>query len=504
MEYLLGIDLGTSSVRAALVGADGRVAGIAGREYPIQTPHPDWAEQDPETWWQASVAAIRRVVAQTGLPAAAIRAVGLSGQMHGLVLLDREGRPLRPAIIWPDKRSQAQCREIAARMKPEQLYGITGMPTATGLFGVSLLWVKEHEPQLYQRIHTAFLPKDFIRYRLTREIATDVTDGSGTLLFDVTRRHWSGPIVDALELKTGYLPAPLESVSLAGRLTAEAAAATGLAAGTPVSAGGGDQLMGAIGAGITAAGVVASTIGTGGQVFTAAGQPRFDPGRRIHTLCHALPDRWFLMGAILAAGLSLRWFKENLCQPEDRDGAGAGTGSYELLSQAAATVEPGAQGLLFLPYLCGERTPHMDPNAKGCFIGLSLAHRQAHLVRAVMEGVAFAMKDSLAVFAELGIPVRTIVASGGAARSEVWSQIQADVYETPVTILSNREHSVYGAALLAGVTSGIFGAADLQRLDRPVERRIAPDPDHAAIYRKHYTIYRSLYPSLKAVFEQLA
>ncbi len=505
MEYLLGIDLGTSSVRAALVTADGRVAGIAGQEYPILTPYPDWAEQDPEAWWQATAGVIRRVIAAAGIQPAALKAIGLSGQMHGLVLLDQAGRVIRPAIIWPDKRSRAECLAIAAKIAPDRLYDITGLPTMTGFFGVSLLWIKNHEPQHYRRIHAALLPKDFIRYRLTGELATDVTDGSGTLLFDVRRRNWSAEIIDALELSPGYLPTPLESASSAGRVTQAAAEVTGLATATPVIAGGGDQLMGAIGAGITRPGMVASTIGTGGQVFTTARQAVFDPGRRIHTLCHALPDAWFLMGAILSAGLSLRWFKENLCELENLASSVANTDVYEILSRSAAAAEPGAQGLIFLPYLCGERTPYMDPNAKGCFIGLSLAHRKPHLVRAIMEGVSFALKDSLAIFAELGIPVQTVICSGGAARSEVWSQIQADIYETPVTILAQQEHSVYGAALLAGIAGGIFkGGADLEQLQRPVQRQFVPNPEHTALYRRHYAIYRSLYPSLKEAYAKLA
>ncbi|HHZ06963.1 MAG TPA: xylulokinase [Clostridiales bacterium] len=504
MGYLLGIDLGTSSVRATLVAPEGDVVEIAARQYPISIPRSDWAEQDPELWWQSTCEAIKEVMHKSGTAPKGIRALGLSGQMHGLTLLDEAGKPIRPAVIWADKRSQEECREIRGLVDEKRLYSITGMPIATGFFGVSLFWMKRHEPTAYDNVRIALLPKDYIRYRLTGEFATDATDGSGTLIFDVRKRNWSQEIITSLGLRDDLLPEVLESSEIAGVVSKVAAEETGLAPGTLVAAGGGDQAMGAIGAGIMDQGIVGSVLGTGGQMITSIQEPVFDPKQRIHTMCHAKEDAWLLMGAILAGGLSLRWFKENLGGVESLAGDMCGISPYELLSMESEKVEPGCNGLVFLPYLAGERTPHMNPKARGCFVGLTLSHTKAHMARAVMEGVTFAMKDCLCIFQDLGVPIKSIVCSGGGAKSPVWRQIQADVYGTRLAMLSNDEHSSYGAALIAGVASGVYeDVLELRNKQVSNEHIIHPIEKNRPVYEKQYSVFRSLYPALEGAFEML-
>lgn len=504
MGVFLGIDLGTSSVRANLIHPDGDILGIGSQEYPISMPHPGWAEQDPASWWSATCAAIARACRETKIRPQEVTAVGLSGQMHGLVLLDLSGVPVRPAIIWPDTRSADECAEIEARIGRDRLYRITGIPTATGFFGVSLLWVRRHEPASYARAVRACLPKDYIRYRLTEEYATDPTDGSGTLLFDIRRRSWSSEIADALHLRRDLLPPVLETSALAGRVTAAASRETGLPSGIPVATGGADQVMGAIGSGVVEDGVVGCTIGTGGQVFTTIRDAVVDPGKRLHTLCHAMRGSWLLMGAMLAAGLSLRWFRDTLGEAETREGKRSGVDPYALLTAEAEKAEPGSRGLIFLPYLGGERTPHMDPRARGCFVGLSLSHARGHIVRAILEGVCFGMNESFSIFRELGVPLKTVVCSGGGARSLLWRQIQADVYGTPVWSVGWEEHSAYGAALLAGVATGVYRDV-FEACQRSARRLdvIYPRDENRALYVRQYAIYQALYPALRETFREL-
>jgi xylulokinase len=504
MGALLGIDLGTSSVRASLMTPEGDVLGIGAQEYPISTPRPGWAEQDPGTWWTATCAAISQALHTGRVRPQDVTAVGLSGQMHGLVLLDPTGAPVRPAIIWPDTRSTEECAEIEERIGKDRLYRITGIPTATGFFGVSLLWVQRREPAVYARAARAVLPKDYVRFRLTGEYATDPTDGSGTLLFDVRKRSWSAEIADALHLERDLLPPVLESSVCAGSILEAASRDTGLPRGTPVAVGGADQVMGAIGSGIVEEGVVACTIGTGGQVFTTVREPVVDPGKRLHTFCHAMPDAWLLMGAMLAAGLSLRWFRDTLGEAEVQEGKRSGVDPYALLVAEAEKAEPGSGGVIFLPYLGGERTPHMDPHARGCLIGLSLSHTRAHLIRAILEGVSFGMKESLSILRELGMPLGTVICLGGGARSRLWRQIQADVYGVPVVKLSSEEHSSFGAGLVAGVASGVY--RDIREAARGKVRTaevVPPVEEHRAMYERQYTIYRALYPALRETFKAL-
>ena len=499
--YLLGIDLGTSSVKVNLVEPERGIVGLAGKAYPIDTPFSDWAEQDPNAWWEATCQAIRQVFLECDIDPRQVRGVGLSGQMHGLVILDENGQVIRPAIIWPDKRSKKECRLIPSLIDPDLLYQITGMPIATGFYGTSLLLLREHEPESYTRARIALLPKDYIRYKLTGELATDVTDASGTLLQDIRQRIWSEQIVESMGLRRSLLPLILESSEIAGYVTKKACEVTGLPAGTIVAAGGGDQAMAAVGTGAITRGIVASNLGSGGQLITSIHHPITDPGHRIHTMCHALKDSWLLMGAILAAGLSLRWFKENFGLGEDLINKINNINPYELITLEAKGSEPGSAGLIFLPYMAGERTPYMDPDATGCFFGLRLTHTRAHVIRAIMEGVAFAMKDSLEIFRELEIPITTIVSSGGGAKSKLWRQILADVYQEPIISLAHDEHSSYGAALIAGLACGVFTTINEFVATKTAYREISyPIKENIPIYERQYALYRSLYPALKSLF----
>lgn len=506
MKYLLGIDLGTSSLRTVLIDAGGKILGMAGEEYRISVPRAEWAEQEPETWWRAVKNTIRKVLGDVKINPHDIKGIGLSGQMHGTVFMGKDGLVLRPAIIWPDNRSVAECNELNERIGTGELYKITGLPTATGFTAPSVMWIKKYEPDVLKDTVKILLPKDYIRYRLTGKMATDYTDATGTLFLDIVSRKWSKQVVEAVGINPRILPELLDSSSVAGEITRQAAKETDLTPGIPVIAGGGDQAMGAVGCGLIHDGVAASTIGTGGQLNVCVSKPVLDPKRRIHTLCHAVKNKWLLMGAVLSAGLSLRWFRDNLGLLEKLTGELSGIDPYEMLSKEAERVSPGAGGLLFLPYLSGDRTPHMDPHARGAFIGLTLQHGKSHLIRAVMEGVVFAMMDSYQVFKELKIPVETMLCSGGSARSPVWRQIQADIYGLPVTTVNIEEHSSFGAALLAGVGVNVFRSVE-EACQGGIIHTGTTNPQISSgvvdFYRGLYQVYRSVYPKLKDIFPQL-
>jgi xylulokinase len=465
---LVGLDVGTTGVKAVALSADGELLGRSERNYPLETPQPGWAEQDPEEWWRA---------AQTALAALEVEptALGLSGQMHGLVALDERDYVLRPAILWNDQRTAAECREIEDLLGPERLLELTGNPALTGFTAPKLLWLRRHEPETFRRIRRVLLPKDYVRLRLTGEHATDVSDASGTLLFDVGERSWSASMLEALELPEEWLPPVIESPQVAGSTPS----------GTPVAAGAGDQAAAAVGVGVHAPGTTAVTIGTSGVVFAPLVEFAANPGGRLHVFCHALPERWHAMGVMLSAGGSLRWFRDTLASGE----------SFETLTAEAAEVEPGAQGALFLPYLAGERTPHADPDARGAFAGLATQHGRGVLVRAVLEGVAYGLRDSLELLAELGERPTSARASGGGARSTVWLQIVASVLGIPLERPVAEEGAAFGAALLAGVAGGVF--ADVpQAVEAAVRVRdiVEPQPVWAGVYDEGYRRFKALYP----------
>jgi xylulokinase len=495
MKILLGIDIGTSSTKAVMIEASGKLLAVSQSEYGIDSPQPGWAEQHPETWWAAVTQTVREVLSQSRVSPRDIAGIGLSGQMHGTVLLDKDRSLLRSAIIWADRRSRKQCQAVRDELGIARLREFAGNSLSPGFMAATLLWLRENEKQTFSRIAVAILPKDYVRFRLTGELATDLTDASSTLLLDVRRRMWSSELLRLTGISPEQLPVLKESQEIVGSVTDAAAGELGLPAGIPVVAGGGDQSMAAIGNGVVEEGVALSTIGTGGQLFTPTRDYTSDPELRIHSFCHAVPGMWHLMGAILAAGLSLKWFKETLSPGLD----------YKAIDEAAQSVPPGSGGLLFLPYLLGERSPHLDPLARGCFIGLTTHHTRAHLARAVMEGVAFAMKDCLGLFSDLGVKPNRIVLSGGGARSPLWRQIQADVYGREVMTVNTHEEAAAGCAILAGVGVGLFpslreACAELVR----TESSTSPISENLERYASLYEVYRSLYPRLRDWFRQLA
>jgi xylulokinase len=503
--YLLGIDVGTSGSKALLVRDDGRVVASATTEYPLSTPQPLWAEQDPADWWQATVTSIRRVLVQSGaFDARAIAGVGLTGQMHGLVLLDAAGTVLRPAILWNDQRTAAECARITEQVGRERLLQLTGNPVLPGFTAPKILWVREHEPEVYGRVAKILLPKDYVRYRLTGEFFGEVSDASGTSLFDVGRRAWSDEMLEALGIPRAWLPEVTESPVISARVSRAAAAATGLPAGTPVAGGGGDQAAGAVGTGIVSQGTVSATIGTSGVVFAASDSYRVEPQGRLHAFCHAVPGMWHLMGVMLSAAGSFRWFRDTLGGEERAEAERTRQDVYDVLTEEAAEAPAGCEGLIFLPYLTGERTPYPDPNARGVYFGLTLRHTKAHMTRSVLEGVSFGLRDSLELMRALGIDVQQVRASGGGARSTFWRQILADVFGTEIATVNVTEGAPYGAALLAGVGAGVYDsvpAAVEQTLT--ISGSCAPGDDKG-IYADYYPRYRALYPALAPEFARLA
>jgi xylulokinase len=492
----LGIDVGTGGSRAVLVDVRGRVVASATIEHePFASPQAGWAEQDARDWWRASAAAVRAVLSSGNARAEEVGGVGLTGQMHGSVLLDENDEVLRPALIWCDQRTGEQCRRITESVGAARLIELTCNPALTGFTLPKLLWVREHEPAVWERVRSVLLPKDYVRLRLTGERGIDVADASGTLMLDVAARRWSREVIEAVGIDERILPPVFESAEVVGRISAEGAEATGLRAGTPFVACAGDQAAGAVGMGIVRPGSVSATIGTSGVVFAATDRPALDSGGRVHTFCHAVPGRWHVMGVTQGAGLSLRWFR-------DQFGAGRedGRDPYERLAEEAATAPPGSGGLLWAPYLMGERTPHLDPNARAALVGINASHTRAQIVRAVMEGVAFSLRDTFEIFREMNVPAEAVRLGGGGARSALWRQIQADVYGREVETVEAEEGAAYGAALLAGVGGGAW--ADVDEACEAVVRvadRVRPDPRAAALLSERYVAYRRLYPALKFV-----
>ena len=505
MSYLLGIDVGTSGAKALLIDLDGNVIASATEEYPLHTPRPLWAEQDPEDWWRATVGAIKAVFAKAGAGADQVAGLGLTGQMHGMVALDEKGQVLRPCIMWNDQRTAAQCAEIMATVGRERFLALTGNVALPGFTAPKILWVRQNEPDIYRRIAQILLPKDYIRYRLTGEYATEVSDASGTVLFDVQHRRWSEEVLEALDIPKRWLPRSYESPEVTGTLSQAAAQATGLRAGLPVVGGGGDQAAQAVGSGIVEEGIVSVTVGTSGVVFASTNEMKLDPQARLHSFCHAVPGRWHVMGVMLSAGGSLRWLRDAIAGPEREIGHLTGVDPYEVMIAEAARVAPGCEGLLFLPYLTGERTPHPDPNARGAFVGLTLRHGKGALVRAVLEGVAYGLRDSLELLRALAIPIRQVRVSGGGARSAVWRQIMADIFGTELVTINVTEGAAYGAALLAGVGAGVY--SDVYQATRrtiQVVDRTEPIQANVAVYDGFYSDYRALYSQLKPTFDRVA
>ena len=495
MKYLLGIDVGTGGSRAVLTNRNGEIVSSATCEHvPFASPKTGWAEQDPKDWHHATGSAVRQSISAAGIDASDISAVGLARQMHGAVLLDENNEVLRPALIWCDQRTQAQCDWLNTKIGESKIIELTCNPALTNFTLTKLLWVRKNEPEIWKRFRRVLLPKDYVRFRLTGEQAMDVAEASGTLMLDVAHRRWSEEMMSAAELPMSCLPKLYESPEICGRISDAGAAHTGLKAGTPVVAGAGDQAGGAVGMGIVRAGTVSATIGTSGVVFAATDTPAMDRQGRVHTFCHAVPGRWHVMGVTQAAGLSFRWFRD-LLRTRTSDL------SYDDLTREAASVPPASDGVLWAPYLMGERTPHLDPDARGTLTGLAASHTRAHVVRAILEGVAFSLKDTFSLFAEMRVPVGIVRLGGGGARSPLWRQIQADVYSYELEILAAEEGAAYGAALLAGVGAKFWASVD-EACDAvvKVQQRVLPDPGAVKALAIHYQKFRRLYPALKPLF----
>ena len=493
--YFLGIDISTTATKALLIDLTGQVVAVASTSYPFETPRPLWSEQHPDLWWDGTQKSIRAVLEKSGINPAQIGGIGLTGQMHGLVLLDAGGNVLRPAILWNDQRTQAQCDDIHQRIGKEKFIQITGNVALTGFTAPKILWVKENEPEVYAKSAHVLLPKDFVRYKLTDDFAMDVADGAGTVLMELKLRNWSTEVLSALDIPRAWLPRLFEGPEITGHLTPAAAALTGLVAGTPVMAGGGDQAAGAVGMGVVTPGIVGLTVGTSGVVFATTPSALTESEGRLHAFCHAVPGRWHFMGVMLSAAGSLQWYRDTLA-PEM---------SFDDLLNESESAPAGCDGLLFLPYLSGERTPYPDPLARGAFVGLTVRHKRAHMTRAVLEGVAFGLKDSFTLIQNAGLgEIHQVRASGGGTKSPLWRQILASILEAELVTVNTVEGAAYGAALLAGV-----GASAWPDVAAACGSAVAitgsqhPEPAQIEPYRQAYAVYRGLYPALKLSFEKL-
>jgi xylulokinase len=496
MTYLLGIDIGTSGAKALLCDVTGTVLATASAEYPLASPRPLWSEQNPADWWRGAREALRAVVAKADIDASQIAGLGLTGQMHGAVFLDAQDQVIRPALLWNDQRTAAECDEITALVGAQRLIEVAGNPALTGFQAPKILWLRNHEPEHYARLARVLLPKDYIRLLLTGEYAADASDAAGTLLLDLRSRDWSAEILERLAIPRAWLPQVFEGPQVTGQLRAEVAAELGLPAGLPVIAGGGDNAAAAVGTGVVRSGVLSSSIGTSGVLFAHSDTIALDPQGRLHSFCHAVPGQYHLMAVTLSAGGAFQWFRDSL--------AAAGPISFDQITALAANVAPGAEGLLFLPYLSGERTPHLDPLARGAFVGLTTRHTLGHMARAVMEGVVFSLRDGLEIMRALQVPTTDIRATGGGGKSPLWRQLQADIYGAPLHILAAEEGPAYGAALLAGVGAGVY--TDVQQAVESGVRVVdTTEPNAAAVqhYDAVYAVYREVYGQLRETMHRL-
>lgn len=506
MKYVIGIDLGTTGVKSVLVDSAGKVIGSATEEYPLITPRLGWAEQDPELWWDATVKGITGLIKKTGIKPSSICGIGLTGQMHGSVFLDEGFKILHPAILWCDQRTAKECEQINEIVGRDKIFEITCNPVLTGFQAPKILWLKNNRPDIFKKVRKVLLPKDYIRFCLTGEFATDVSDASGTSLFDIKKRRWSFEILDKLEIPQIWLPPCFESVEITSKVSRKAEEITGIPAGVDVVAGAGDQAAGAIGNGITKEKIVSISLGTSGVVFAFSEEPFVDPLGRLHTFCHAVPNKWHLMGVMLSAGGSFRWFRDVLASEEIYQAKKFGKDPYEILVSLAEKIPAGCEGLIFLPYLTGERCPYPDSDAKGVFFGISLKTTKAHMVRAILEGVSFGLRDSVEIMKKIGLQSGSEYrVSGGGGRSKLWCQILADIIGEKMIRLTSEEGPAYGAALLAGSGTEIF--PDIEKtceMFLSVKDHFIPDKKNQQLYNNIYKIYRDLYRSLENLFDRAA
>ena len=505
MKYLIGIDLGTSGTKTVLFNEEGTVIGSATEEYPLYQPDNGWAEQDPGDWWNACITTLKNVLAESGVNSADIAGVGFSGQMHGLVMLDENGDVLRNSIIWCDGRTADECAEIMDRVGSSRLVEITANHALTSFTAGNILWVRNHEPELYKRCRQILLPKDYIRYKLTGNYGIDAGDASGMNMLDIFTRVWSDEVLKKLDIDPELLPEVKGSSEVAGFITAEAAVLTGLTAGTPVVYGTGDNMAAAIGTGVVEKGKAFITIGTSGVLFTHSDHVAIDAGGRVNTFCTAVPDSWAVFGCTLAAGMSLQWLRNNFFLPEINVAKGLGQDPYEIMTAQAQRVPIGANRLIFLPYLMGERSPILDPNARGVFFGLSAIHTKFDMLRSVMEGVVFAQRQCLDIHREMGIEFNEIYATGGGAASSLWRQMIADIFDLPVVTIQNREGPALGAAILAGVGTGLYPSIPeaCKRIIKPNTPQL-PIAENTKSYTPYYKLFCDLYPGMKEGFQILS
>ena len=505
MSITLGIDIGTSGTKTIAIDEKGTILASASAEYPCDHPRPGWSEQDPGLWWNATKETVQQVMASGRFQRGDVLGVGLSGQMHGSVFLDAAGEVIRPALLWNDQRTATECHEIETKAGGrEALIRLVANPALTGFTAPKLLWVRKHEPRRWERVRQVLLPKDYIRYRLTGTFATEVSDASGTLMLDVANRRWSRELLSKLDIDPTLLPTCHESQEVSSQVSELGSKGTGLPVGTPVVGGGGDQPAGAVGNGIVRQGVVSATMGTSGVVFAHTDNLGFDPLGRLQRGCHAVPGAWHVMGVVLSAGGSFQWFRNELGKAEVEMAKKKGEDPYFLLTDEAALAGPGAEGLFFLPYLTGERTPHFDPDAKGAWVGLTVRHGRAHLIRSLLEGATFAMRDSLELIREMGVAIEQVRLSGGGARNALWKQIQADIYGCDVHTLNSTEGPAFGVALLAQVGTGGFKSVPeaCDAMIRPVaETRV--EPKAKAYYDRAFSVYRQLYRDLRESFKKI-
>ena len=506
MSVFLGVDIGTSGTKTIAMREDGVILARDTVEYPLYTPKPGWSEQLPEDWWQATVQSIRAVLKKGVISPSDVKGIGLSGQMHGSVFLDKSNNVIRPALLWNDQRTQAECDEIESRVGGRaNLIQMVSNPALTGFTAPKILWLRNHEPANFEKTVKVLLPKDYVRFRLTGEFASEMSDASGTLLLDVKRREWCQPLLDKLQLPASLLPPVFESEVVSGKLSPIAAELLGLPVGVAVVGGGGDQAAGAVGNGIVKGGVISASMGTSGVVFAHSEEVQTDPLGRVHTFCHAVHGKWHVMGVVLSAGGSLQWYRNQFGEMETALAKGQDTEAYELMSAAAAKAPAGSEGLFFLPYLTGERTPHCDSNARGAWIGLSLRHGRQHLIRSVMEGATYAMRDCLEIIKGMQIPVSDVRVSGGGAKSDFWRHLQADIYGQDVSVTNSVEGPAYGVALLAAVGTGAYkDVVEACTATISVEHRTRTCSQAKATYDRAYPTYGQLYSSLKSTFPTIA
>ena len=505
MNYLIGIDIGTSATKTVLFDEEGRVVASASQEYPLYQPHNGWAEQDPHDWRDAALETLRRVMDESGAGPEDVKGIGLSGQMHGLVMLDEKGEVIRRSIIWCDQRTGAEVEDMLAIMPRERWIEVTANPPLTGWTAAKILWVRKNEPENYARCRHILLPKDYIRYVLTGVFAAEVSDASGMQLLDVPGRCWSEEVLEKLDINPEYLGKLYESCEVTGTILPEIAARTGLSEKTVVVGGAGDNAAAAVGTGVVEDGKAFTTIGTSGVVFAHSSQVTIDPKGRVHTCCCAVPGAWHVMGVTQAAGLSLQWFRNNFCQDYIEAAKRQGIDAYDLINMDVAAIPAGSERLIYLPYLMGERTPHLDPDCRGVFFGLSAIHTRAHMLRAVMEGVSYSLCDCNDILKEMGVHVSQMMACGGGGRSPVWRQMLADLYDCQVKTVHQSEGPALGAAILAGVGCGLYESVEsaCRRLISE-DKSASPVKEQTETYKAYHALYQELYGQLKGCYKTLA